>query len=158
MAKSKQGGTDFIDALPDEGERRLMLAVLIDAIRTLAAGSMRLPPRQRLAWLRDRAWMQRDDMGDPFSFVNICNALGLSAGYIRRKVQRLQADESGLRLHRYAAKVEESWERQRRRADQERPRRRSRKVVSLTQRVEARRNATPTTPTPPILPRTAVTA
>lgn len=136
-----------------------MLAVLIDAIRTLAAGSMRLPPRQRLAWLRDRAWMQREDLTDPFSFVNICYTLGLSAGYIRRKVQRLQEDETGLKLHRYAAKVEESWERQRRRADQVRPRRRSRNVVSLSQRAEARRQATAPALNPTsLLPCAAVTA
>jgi len=117
MAKSRQTGTDFIDALPEQGERRLMLAVLIDAIRTLSQGSLRLPPQQRLAWLRDRAWMQREDMADPFSFVSICAALGLSPGYVRRRVQLMQHENTSLRLHRYAAKVEESWDRQRRRVD-----------------------------------------
>lgn len=117
MAKGKQTGTEFIDALPADGERRLMLAVLIDAIRTLAQGSAGLPPRQRLAWLRDRAWMQRDDMLDPFSFVNICAVLGLSPGYVRRRVRLMQEQHDLLRVHRYAAKVEESWERQRRRVD-----------------------------------------
>lgn len=117
MAKSKQTGTEFIDALPADGERRLMLAVLIDAIRNLAQGSVGLPPRQRLAWLRDRAWMQRDDMMEPFSFVNICAVLGLSPGYVRRRVRLMQEQHDLLRVHRYAAKVEESWERQRRRVD-----------------------------------------
>ena len=117
MAKSKQTGTEFIDALPEDGERRLMLAVLIDAIRNLSQGSLGLPPRQRLAWLRDRAWMQRDDLSEPFSFINICAALGLSPGYVRRRVRTMQEADNGLRVHRYAAKVEESWERQRRRVD-----------------------------------------
>lgn len=117
MAKNRQTGTDFIDALPEDGERRLMLAVLIDAIRNLSQGSLGLPPQQRLAWLRDRTWMQREDLGEPFSFVNICNALGLSPGYVRRRVREMQEQSNGLRVHRYAAKVEESWERQRRRVD-----------------------------------------
>lgn len=117
MARSKHTGTDFIDALPADGERRLMLAVLIDAIRSLSQGDASLPPRQRVARLRDRAWMQRDDLSDPFSFINICAALGLSPGYVRRRVRQMQDESGSLRVLRYAAKVEESWERQRRRVD-----------------------------------------
>ena len=117
MAKNRQTGTEFIDALPEDGERRLMLAVLIDAIRTLSQGSLGLPPRERLSWLRDRSWMQRDDLCEPFSFINICAALGLSPGYVRRRVRQMQEESNSLRVHRYAAKVEESWERQRRRVD-----------------------------------------
>lgn len=133
MAKTRQTGTEFIDALPDDGERRLMLAVLIDAIRTLSSGGLGLPPRRRLAWLRDRAWMQRDDLTEPFSFINICAALGINAGYVRRRVRQLQEQNAGLRLHRYAAKVEESWERQRRTATEASPSKRS-SVVPLTKR------------------------
>jgi len=113
MAKTRQTGTEFIDALPDDGERRLMLAVLIDAIRNLAHGSNVLGHRQRGDWLRDRDWMRRDDATDPFSFVSICSALGLSPGYVRRRVRQMQLSHDVLHLHRYAAKAEESWERQR---------------------------------------------
>lgn len=126
MSKSKQSGTDFIDALPDDGERRLMLAVLIDAIRNVSHSSRDEAPTEHYSWARDRAWMQRDDHLTPFSFVNICNALGLNAGYVRRWVRKLEEANAGLKLHRYAAKVEESWERQRRPAGAERPPRRRR--------------------------------
>lgn len=114
MAKPRQAGMDFIDALPDDGERRLMFAVLIDAIRNLAHGSAGLSVRARIDWLRDRDWMRRDDPKDPFSFVSICSALGLSPGYVRRRVRQMQLADSRLHLHRYAAKAEESWDRQRR--------------------------------------------
>lgn len=125
MAKTKQTGSDFIDALPDDGERRLMLAVLIDAIRTVSHAAESIPVAERYAWMRDRAWVLRDDPLTPFSFINICHALNLNAGYVRRWVRKLEEADAGLRLHRYAAKVEESWERQRRPAGTERaPRRR----------------------------------
>lgn len=114
MAKNRQAGMDFIDALPEEGERRLMLAVLIDAIRNLAHNSAGLSPRARVDWLRDRDWMRREDAKEPFSFVSICSALGLSPGYVRRRVRQMQLANSGLHVHRYAAKAEESWDRQRR--------------------------------------------
>jgi len=50
----------------------------------------------------------------PFSFVNICTALGFNSDYIRRSVLHVLHRQRPLRLHRYAAKVEESWLRQRR--------------------------------------------
>lgn len=128
MPRSKQSGSDFIDALPDDGERRLMLAVLIDAIRLISHDFDAVPAAERYAWQRDRAWMQRDDPNTPFSFVSICNALNLNAGYVRRWVRKLESANAGLRLHRYAAKVEESWERQRRPAGSTRPPRRRTKA------------------------------
>ncbi|HYD50436.1 MAG TPA: hypothetical protein VEB21_18920 [Terriglobales bacterium] len=123
MAKSKQSGADFIDALPEDGERRLMLAVLIDAIRNVSQ-SARDKANEHYAWARDRAWLQRDDHKTPFSFLNICSALGLNAGYVRRWIKKLEEADAALKLHRYAAKVEESWERQRRPAGAIRPPRR----------------------------------
>jgi hypothetical protein len=115
VRKSRQAGTDFVDALPSDGERRLMLAVLIDAIRTV---SQRQPAgthtRALRAWLRDRAWLESDDHSRTFSFMNICAALGFNADYIRRFVLHLPSSDRPVRLHRYAAKVEESWLKQRR--------------------------------------------
>lgn len=113
MPKSRQAGFDFIDALPSDGERKLMLAVLIDAIRTLSQELMATRGANRHAWLQDEIWVRSDDPSDPFSFVNICAALGLNAGYVRRCIRHLRNGADSFRVHRYAAKVEESWERQR---------------------------------------------
>jgi hypothetical protein len=113
VPKSKQAGFDFIDALPADGERKLMLAVLIDAIRTLSQQFNAARGIHRHAWLQDQAWVSSEDHATPFSFINICSALGLNAGYVRRLIRHLQCGKDSFRVHRYAAKVEESWERQR---------------------------------------------
>lgn len=113
MPKSKQAGFEFIEALPTDGERKLMLAVLIDAIRVLSRRFSTARGAHRHAWLQDEAWVSCEDHLTPFSFVNICGALGLNAGYVRRLIRHLQRHDDPLRVHRYAAKVEESWERQR---------------------------------------------
>lgn len=113
MPKSRQAGFDFIDALPTDGERKLMLAVLIDAIRTLSQEIVATRGAHRHAWLQDQIWVCSEDHADPFSFINICAALGLNAGYVRRCIRVLQRSASAFRVHRYAAKVEDSWERQR---------------------------------------------
>jgi hypothetical protein len=92
-----------------------MLAVLIDAIRTL---SLHEPAAARVrahrAWLRDRAWLLSNDHAQPFSFISICNALGFNPDYIRRSVLRLPDADRPVRLYRYAAKVQETWNRQQR--------------------------------------------
>lgn len=113
VPKSQHAGFDFLDALPTDGERKLMLAVLIDAIRTLSQEIITKRGIHRHAWLQDEIWVGNDDHADPFSFVNICAALGLDAGYVRRRIRHLQRGSQLFRVHRYAAKVEESWERQR---------------------------------------------
>ena len=76
----------LVDALPDDGERRLMLAVLMDAMR-IVASCRPVPPRRRglRAWQRERDWFEADDCSRPFSFRSICDALGLNPGYVRRR-------------------------------------------------------------------------
>jgi hypothetical protein len=102
-------GIHFLDALPEDGERRLMLAVLMDAIRCLCTrGQKDLGIRAHGTWLRDRRWFQSDEHSDPFSFVNICDALGIDAGYVRRCVLH-PSDRRRVGLRYYAAAVEESW-------------------------------------------------
>jgi len=116
MSRKRGGGSDYLDALPHDGERRLMLAVLIDAIRALhhhqlsADGSL----RSSQAWVRDRTWFTAEDDAVPFSFVNICGALGLEADYVRRCVLGPNGRIRGVSTRRYAARAEESWLRQRR--------------------------------------------
>jgi hypothetical protein len=115
MARSRGRGLEFVEVLPEDGERKLMLAVLIDAIRTLETS--RYTPWQRQSvrtWQRERAWFQKDDRSRPFAFASICDALGLNADYVRRRVLRPLPMQRPLRVRRYAAKSEEIWHRQRR--------------------------------------------
>jgi hypothetical protein len=112
--KSHGKGTDFIDALPYDGERRLMLAVLIDGLRSICVRRKPASLHNYREWLRDRKWMMSEDRSRPFSFASICDVLGIDAGYLRRSVLTAQSGGQSLNLHRYAARVEDSWEAQRR--------------------------------------------
>jgi hypothetical protein len=69
-----------------EPERRLLLAVLTDAIvrvRQLAAGQRKHARRELVEAVR---WIRSDDRGWPCSFVNVCVALDLAHEPIRRAV------------------------------------------------------------------------
>ncbi len=77
-----------------------MLAVLMDAIRILRT---RCPDgsgaRPRRAWLRELGWIEAEDCATPFSFVSICEVLGLDAGYVRRWILRTPAESGTFRRH-----------------------------------------------------------
>jgi hypothetical protein len=66
------------------GEQRLMLAILCDAMHAYAAEMLR---HRRPARLRElRRWFESTDRAYVFSFESVCDALGLDAGYVRRRV------------------------------------------------------------------------
>jgi hypothetical protein len=69
-------------------EKRLMLAVLEDAIECFQryAGA-RDGKRERL-FLEAEKWILTRDSNRPFSFENICDVLGLDPNYIRRGLLR----------------------------------------------------------------------
>lgn len=65
------------------GEHRLMLAVLCDAMQAYGGGRF----RRRARHLHElRAWFESDDCSYVFAFESVCDALGLDAAYIRRRV------------------------------------------------------------------------
>ena len=70
---------------PAVGERALMRAVLGDAIHCLAAKTGSRAERSRLA-AEARAWVADDDLQWPFSFTNLCDALGFSAEALRARL------------------------------------------------------------------------
>lgn len=83
------------------GERALMLAVLEDAIRCYVE-----PPRGGLRVRREAEhWIWSADESWPFSFVNICDALGIAAGPLRRKL-RSQAPANAARVDAAATPME----------------------------------------------------
>jgi hypothetical protein len=72
---------------PALGERSLMRAVLEDAIRCLAGeGGPRRERAQLAAQARD--WMSVIDPAWPFSFENICDALGFEVDGLRARLLR----------------------------------------------------------------------
>jgi hypothetical protein len=79
-------------------EKRLMLAVMEDAVGTF----------QKYVWARDRAsqrllaevedWFASDDVDWPYSFVNICHSLGLEVGFLRGGLRRWKQDQLDARV------------------------------------------------------------
>jgi hypothetical protein len=72
---------------PGCGERELMRAVLEDAIYCLAGEVGPSRERPQLAG-EARTWIVDSDARWPFSFDNICDALGIEAGGLRSKLLR----------------------------------------------------------------------
>ena len=76
------GSTD--NRLITRGERRLMQAVLEDALRSLNAArhgrASATKTRQELAWFASR------DSSDPFTFERVCEVLSIDADWLRRRV------------------------------------------------------------------------
>ena len=69
-------------------EKQLMLAVLEDAIYTLADGRTATDGRKQRLFKETEDWFFRDDADWIFSFVALCGALGLDPDYLRKGVSR----------------------------------------------------------------------
>ncbi len=65
------------------GPRALMLAVLEDAVRCIAAGRWRGRFRARRLAAEAEAWVRCERREWPFSFVNICDVLGFDVDAMR---------------------------------------------------------------------------
>ena len=65
------------------GERRLMVAVLVHALRSVFRDAER-PGRGAIRRLRqDVRWLTSPDQSEVFAFERICEALGIDAGRLR---------------------------------------------------------------------------
>ncbi len=76
--------------------KRLMLAVLTDAVELLLQAPV--PTVARRALLRRKAaeWMRSNDRRWLFSFLNICETLGFEASRLRSRVLRLAEQRHGV--------------------------------------------------------------
>jgi hypothetical protein len=74
---------DPTSAVPGHGERRLLLAILEDAILIVQHDPRLLAPGKRRLQRETRDWFVADDPYWPFSFVNVCDALGFDATKLR---------------------------------------------------------------------------
>src|SRR5213594_1875605 len=73
-------------AEPACGERRLLLAVLEDGIRTFLKNARATHGRAFNLRREALTWLTTDDRSDVFAFENICEALGIDAGRLRQRV------------------------------------------------------------------------
>ena len=77
-------------SLPLLGERRLLLAVLEDAIWTYQRYAFANDPRGMARLSHVEEWFASEDTEWMFSFVAICDALGLEPTYLRAGLRRLR--------------------------------------------------------------------
>jgi len=83
------------------GERRLMHAVLEDALRTLLGARYGRTSATRAR--QELAWFTSPDARDPFTFERVCEVLGIDAAWLRARV--LEAYWGGRGLDHDAARA-----------------------------------------------------
>jgi hypothetical protein len=70
--------------LPSEGERKLLFAVLEDAIRCYLKHRDRAEAyHQNPDFVEAAQWISSDEESGPFAFVRVCDALGINADQLR---------------------------------------------------------------------------
>ena len=93
-------------SIPDP-ERRLMVAILEDAVSCLSKDPRRCPRQQRKSFEEAHSWINANDPEVwVFSFTNVCETLGIDPSYLRRGLNRwtvLSGNRSaeGPRLKKY---------------------------------------------------------
>ncbi len=69
--------------LPAEGERKLLFAVLEDAIRTYLRHRDNDAAHNNEDFVEAAEWLSCDDECGPFAFLSVCEALGIDADSLR---------------------------------------------------------------------------
>ncbi len=73
---------------PGEGERRLIVAILEDAVNCFQKNLFARDNRGRRLFREAERWMMSADRALPFAFENVCEFLSLDAEYIRCGLRR----------------------------------------------------------------------
>ena len=73
-------------------EKRLMFAVLSDAVDIVMTASATTNIRRRMLFHETAAWIRSDDREWPYSFVNLCDSLGFDAERLRVGLARFIDD------------------------------------------------------------------
>jgi hypothetical protein len=71
-----------------EGERRLMLAVLEDAVDSYRKYALAQDPREQSCFLEAKEWFVSSDRSWLFAFENICDVLEMNAEYLRGGLEK----------------------------------------------------------------------
>lgn len=76
-----------------DGERRLMIAVLEDAVNCFMKQIHATDPKARQLFLDAEEWITAEDRTWFFSFENVCDTLGLDPEYLRAGLLKWRAAE-----------------------------------------------------------------
>ncbi len=74
-----------------DGERRLMIAVLEDAVNCFMKQLHATDPKARQLFLDAEAWIAESDRTWFFSFENVCDTLDLDPDYVREGLYKWRA-------------------------------------------------------------------
>ncbi|HKY08269.1 MAG TPA: hypothetical protein VJQ55_08510 [Candidatus Binatia bacterium] len=73
-------------------ERRLMVAILEDAVSCLSKDPRKCPRQQKKSFEEAHSWINESDSdGWIFSFSNVCETLGFDPAYLRRGLNKWTA-------------------------------------------------------------------
>jgi len=80
-----QYGQMIRKSLPSQCERKLLFAVLEDAIRCYLKHRDATDPssREHPDFIEASDWLKNDEVDGPFSFVSVCDALDINPGRLR---------------------------------------------------------------------------
>jgi hypothetical protein len=78
-----------------DGERRLMVAVLEDAVDVYRKQVGATDHRRRQMFTDAEAWIEDSDRTWIFSFENICDVLGIDSGYLRNGLRAYKKQAGG---------------------------------------------------------------
>ena len=76
-----------------DGERRLMIAVLEDAVNCFMKQLHAIDPKARQLFLDAEEWITADDRTWFFAFENVCDTLDLDPEYVREGLFKWRAAE-----------------------------------------------------------------
>jgi hypothetical protein len=75
---------------PESDKRRLMLAVLEEALTTFQRGLVSDVAERRKHACEVETWVASDAVDWPFAFENVCDCLGIEPDYVRRRMNTLR--------------------------------------------------------------------
>ena len=79
----------------DEAVKRLMFAILMDAVRCFQTNlNARAMAKRRMFW-EAKYWIFEEKGNGPFSFENVCGALEIGPGQLRRWLRQWRRKKNG---------------------------------------------------------------
>ena len=91
----------FADHDTNQGEKRLMLAVLEEAVATFQGHLDAKTRRGQRLFREAEDWIRSADTVWTFAFENVCHTLGLDPEYLRGGLERLKQRRPGSAAHVY---------------------------------------------------------
>lgn len=86
-----------------EPEKRLMVAVLEEAVAVVVNSAASGDDERRAAVREAQRWFASDDTSGPFAFATICDVLGLDAGRVRQALRNWPQRQRSFRRPRLQA-------------------------------------------------------